>query len=166
MTARIDAGDMEGIFESIETQRAGERDDVAAINKAAAKATLSLLVLVKVNPCVILVEPPRKLMLGLFDGHTIEVIDLLANLIIPPSPRAAGKRVAVCVSVERQERGSERLRIHHLVQLAHTLLWSGRIRIAISHHDPAHKFEHRRPILVPACGADIDDAALLIRVLA
>ena len=90
MPARIDTRDMERIFEAVETQRASDRDDVTAINEAPAETSLALLMLVEMNPSVVLVEPAGELMLGLLDGHAIEVINLFADLITPPSAWTSG----------------------------------------------------------------------------
>ena len=58
---------------------------MAAIDQAAAEPPLPLRKLVEVNPRGILVEPRRKLMLGFFDRHPVDMVDPLARLVIAPA---------------------------------------------------------------------------------
>ena len=67
MAAAIDGGDVEGVGEAVEGERAGERDDVAAVDQPLAEAALLGAVLVEMDARGVLIEPGRDLMLGLFD---------------------------------------------------------------------------------------------------
>jgi len=63
---------------------------VAAIDQAAAEAALCLFVLVEMHLRGVLVEAGRELVLGLLDGHRVDVVDLFANLVVAPAVAAAG----------------------------------------------------------------------------
>ena len=47
MAAAVDGGNVEGVGEAVEGERAGERDDVAAVDQPAAEPALAFGVLVK-----------------------------------------------------------------------------------------------------------------------
>ena len=82
---------MEGVGEAVEGQRAGERDHVPAVDQPPAETALAFGELVEMNARGVLIEPGRDLVLGLLDGDAVDVIDALADLIIPEAIRAAGQ---------------------------------------------------------------------------
>ena len=88
MPAAVDGGDVEGVGEAVEGQRAGERDDDAAVDQPPLELALRLLVLVEVHLGGVLVEPGGDLVLGLLQRHGVDVVDLLADARSRPSDAA------------------------------------------------------------------------------
>src|SRR5689334_9600823 len=64
-----------------------------AIDQPAAKAALCFAELVEMNLGGVLIETRRQHMLGLFDGHTIDMIDALAFPIVIETVTRARKRI-------------------------------------------------------------------------
>ena len=94
MPAPIDRRDMEGVGEAVETQRAGERDHMPAIDEPAPEAPLPLAELVEMHLGGVLIEPGRRLVLGLFDGDAVDMIDPLAGaIVLEPIGRSAELRI-------------------------------------------------------------------------
>ena len=75
MPAAVDRGDMERVGEAVEAQRAGERDDVAAVDEPPAEPPLTLAQLVEMDLGRVLVEAGRDHVLGLLDGHPVDMVD-------------------------------------------------------------------------------------------
>ena len=89
------ATNLEGVGEAVEGQRAGEADDVAAVDEPPAEAALLLHQLVEMDLRRVLVEPGRDHVLGFLDGHAVHMVDLLAHGVVVPEVRAAGERRVV-----------------------------------------------------------------------
>ena len=90
MPAPVDRRDVEGVGEAVETQRAGERDDMPAIDEPAPEAPLPLAELVEMHLGGVLIEPGRRLVLRLLDGDAVDMIDPLAGaIVLEPMRRAA-----------------------------------------------------------------------------
>ena len=68
MPAPVDRRDMEGVGEAVKAQGASERDHMPAIDEAAPKAPQPLAELVEMHLGGVLIEPGRRLVLGLFDA--------------------------------------------------------------------------------------------------
>src|SRR5262249_60736203 len=66
---------VEGIGEPVEGERAGERDHVAAVDQAAAEPALRRRILVEMDARGVLIEPGCDLVLGLFHGYAVDVVD-------------------------------------------------------------------------------------------
>ncbi len=98
--AAVDGGDVEGVGEAVERQRAGERDDDAAVDEPPLELALRLLMQVEVHLGRVLVEPGGDLVLGLLQRHGVGVVDLLADGVVAPAMRRAGEREVVARHVE------------------------------------------------------------------
>ncbi len=95
MAAAVDGGDVEGIGEAVERQRARERNHVAAIDQPVAEPALLGAEQIEMDARRVLIEPGRDHMLGFFDGDAVDMIDALADLIIAVAILAAGQRHVV-----------------------------------------------------------------------
>src|SRR5215469_5752006 len=82
MPPAVDRRNVKRIGEPVERERAGERDHVAAVDQAAAEAALRRRMLVEMDARGVLIEPRCDLMLGLFHGYAVDVVDLLADGIV------------------------------------------------------------------------------------
>ena len=90
MPAAVDRRDMEGVGEAVETQGARERDHVPAVDEPPAEASLALAELVEMHLGGVLIEPGRRLVLGLFDGDAVDMIDPFAgSVVLEPIGRPA-----------------------------------------------------------------------------
>ena len=166
MPAAVDRRDMEGVGEAVEAERAGERDHMPAVDEPPAEAPLPLAELVEMHFRGVLVEPGRRLVLGLFDGDAVDMIDPFAGAIVLepmrrsaelPVERGAVDRRTGCAEIGRRrpprgawERGSQAR-----AALASRFL----------HHHPADIIDNRLAALIEPLRAHIDDAALPVRVL-
>src|ERR1700722_8943 len=74
MPAAIDRRDMEGVGEAVEPQGSSERDHMPAIDEPPPEAPLPLAKLVEMHLGGVLIEAGRRLVFGLFDGHTVDMI--------------------------------------------------------------------------------------------
>ena len=97
----IDGGDMEGVGEAVERQRARQGDDMAAIDKAAAEAVGGLFILVEMNLGGVLVKAGGEHVLGLLDGHAIDMVDALAGGIVVPQVARTRRPGVVAAGVEQ-----------------------------------------------------------------
>ena len=88
----------------------------------------------------------------------------LADLIIAELVPAAGEREVVARNVERRAGLAQHFRIEHRRQARHMVAGRGRGFVALSHHHPAHVFEHRAAVLFGARRAHIDDAGLAVGI--
>src|ERR1700722_14974774 len=102
MAAAIDGGDMEGVGEPVERDRTRQRNDMAAIDQAAAEAAFALDELVEGDARGVLIKPRRDHVLGFLDGIAVDMIDLLADGIIPEFGGAAGEREVIIDNVVRR----------------------------------------------------------------
>src|SRR5271165_141516 len=82
MPAAVDRRNMECVGEAIEAERPGERDDVAAVDEPPAEPPLALAQLVEMDLGRVLVKAGRDHVLGLLDGHPVDVVDSGAPLIV------------------------------------------------------------------------------------
>src|SRR5665648_715188 len=92
----IQAEHMKSVGEPVKTQRAGDRDDVAAIDEPAAEALLTFPVLVEMHACGVLEQTGGELVLGLLYGLAVHMVDLVADGVVFPVARRAGERI-VCL---------------------------------------------------------------------
>ena len=70
---------MKAIGKPVEAERAREGNNITAVDQASAKSPLCLGELVEVDPGRILEQTGGHLVLGLFDGDAISVIDAFAR---------------------------------------------------------------------------------------
>ena len=75
---------------------------MAAIDQATAEAALAFGELVEVNLGGVLVQPGGELMLGLFDRHAVDMVDLLARQKIAPAIRRAGQGEVIFARVDHR----------------------------------------------------------------
>src|SRR5258708_453849 len=165
VAAAVERGDAERIAEPVEAERARQADDMAAIDEAAAEAPLALAVLVEMDLGAVLVEPRRHRVLGLLDGHAVDMIDALALGVVAPAMRRPGQHAVVAREVESL-RHDQRLRRYSVGELRYARRRRRRGGIALPHHHPAHVVDDRRAALVETLRADINRAGLTVRVLA
>src|SRR5262245_7349880 len=90
MPPAVDRRNVKRIGEPVERERAGERDYMAAVDQAAAEAALRRRMLVEVDARGVLIESRCNLVLGLFHGYAVDMVDLLADGIINEALAAAG----------------------------------------------------------------------------
>ena len=95
MAAGIDRRDLKRVGESVERQRARQADHMATIDEPASEAAFAFTELVEMNARRVLVQPRRHHVLGFFDRHAVDMVDLLADRVVVPRMRAAGKRKIV-----------------------------------------------------------------------
>src|SRR5215472_11953194 len=95
MPPTVDRRNVEGIGETVEGESAGERDHVAAVDQAAAEPTLRRRVLVEMDARGVLIESRCDLVLGLFHGDAVDVVDLLADGVIAEAIGTARLREVV-----------------------------------------------------------------------
>src|SRR5262249_41896022 len=95
-------------------------------------------------------EAGRELMLGLLDRHAVEVVEFFAVRIITPSPRGAGKLEIVGLDVDDRTGGTERGGFERFGKFRHMVAPGRGPLVALSHHHPAHVFEHARSRRRPA----------------
>ena len=106
MPAAVDRRDMEGVGEAVETERPGERDHMPAIDEPPPEAPLALAELVEMHLGGVLIEPGRRLVLGLLDGDAVDMVDALAGaIVLEPIGRPAEFRGRT-----RRDRSADRLR--------------------------------------------------------
>ena len=104
--------------------------------------------LIEMDTGGVLVKSRRNLVLGLLDSDAIGVIDLLADIVVAITARAAGKREIVGFDIDARTRAAELAAIDRSWQRWNVLFWCGRCRVALSHHYPAHIVEHFNIVLV------------------
>jgi hypothetical protein len=156
---------MEGVGEAIEAQGASKRNHMPAIDEAAPEAPLPLAELVEMHLGGVLVEPGRRLVLGLFYGDAIDMIDPLAGgIVLEHVGRSAELQI---------ERGAINPRTgcaeisdgDHFRQFGNMGLRSGGAGVAFSDHHPADVIDDRLAPLIEALRTHVDDAGLPVRVL-
>ena len=138
---------------------------MAAIDDAPAEPPVLLRVLVEMDLGRILIQPGGRHVVGLLDGHGVDMVDLLACLVVVPEMGAAGQVGVVARQVEAV--GHEQFPLRDLVrQRRHHRLGRRRLQVALAHHHPADIVEHHLAALIGAHRADIDGAGLAVGVLA
>ena len=100
MPPAIDGRNKRAVGKSVEGERARQAHHMAAIDDPFAEPTRLLQDGVKMPLGCILVEPRCDLVLGLFDGHSINMIDLLADLVIFKEMPAPGKNCVVAREIQ------------------------------------------------------------------
>src|SRR5262249_6486856 len=116
--------------------------------------------LVEMDVRGVLIEPGCDLVLGLFHGYAVDMVDLLADGIVAEAITTAGKREVVGSDVDARTGIAERARDHRFRQARHMIAGRRRRFIALSHHDPAHVLEHLAAIRLATGRAHEDDAGL------
>src|ERR1700722_17797488 len=105
-----------------------------AIDEPPPEAPLPLAELVEMHLGGVLIEPGRRLVLGLFDGDAVDMIDPLAGAIgLRPGLRSAelrGERGAIDRRTRRAEIGDA----DRLGELGNAGLSRGSAGVALSHH--------------------------------
>ena len=150
MPAAIDRRDMEGVGEAVETQRPSERDHMPAIDEPPPEAPLPLAELVEMHLGGVLIEPGRRLVLGLFDGDAVDMIDPLAGaIVLEPVRRSAELRVERG-AVDRRTSCAETFDGDRLGQFGNMGLGRGGAHVALSNHHPAHVVDDRLAALIGA----------------
>ncbi len=91
----------------------------------------------------VLVESGRDLMFGLLDGYTVDVVDLLSDLVIAELVGTAGERQIVGGDADRRAGLAQDFRLERGRQARHVIAGRSGALVAFAHHDPAHIFEHR-----------------------
>ena len=160
MGAAVQRHDHLRIGQTVEGQRAGHADHMAAIDQP-----LAILAEggVKMHLGGILPQPGGNHVLGLLDGDAIDMVDLLAHRIIAPTMRLACK--AKVIAAEIQPFGDHKiLRAQRLFQRRHHRIWCGNVKAVFPHHHPAHIVHHGFVALVQATGADIDHPGFAVGV--
>ena len=129
------------------------------------KRPLPLAELVEMDLGRVLIEPGRRLVLGLLDGGAVDMIDPLARaIVLEPMRRSAEfavERVAFDPRTSRAETGCA----DRFGKLGNVGLGRRGACIAFSHHHPAHVVDHRLTALIEALRAHKDHAALPVRIL-
>src|SRR5215472_339319 len=138
---------------------------MAAIDQASPKSSFAFRELVEMNARGVLIKPRRDLMLGFLDGDAVDVVNSLADVVVAETIGAAGEREVIGGELDRRTSLAEEFGIERGRQPRHVIAWRLCRLVALTHHDPAHIFEHRRAVLVVAGGADINDAGLLAGIL-
>jgi len=149
MGAPIDGGNAKGVAKTVEAQAPGDADDVAAINDAFSKAAALLRVLVEMHACRVLVEACGKGVLGLFDRHAVDVVDLLADFVIVETKGGTGKLIVVENEFYLCWKGLF-CQNDFFGQVGNDGFWCRRVCVALADHDPADEFQHRLAALVDA----------------
>ena len=111
---------------------------------------------VKVHFRCVLPKSRRHHMLGFFNSHAINMIDLFANLIVTPAMRFARHLGVIVGKIQT-------IRDHQIGNIQRVLeVWNNRFRrrrsvVAFAHHHPAHKLHHSFIVLIDARSPNIDD---------
>ena len=164
MPPAVDRQHQPGVLQPVEAQRLGGGDHHPAVDQPPAGRVLGALILVEVDLGGVLIEARGHLVLGLLDGHAVDMVDLLADCVVLERMRRAceGEVVAAEVEAVRQD---QVLRRHGAGQGRRRLLRDLGGLAALAHHHPTHIAQHRLAVLVLAGGADIDHAGLAVGVL-
>ena len=112
----------------------------------------------------VLPQPGRHHVLGVGEGHAVDVVDLLADLVVVEAVRLTrGHEVVVG---EVQARGDDQVgRIDDLGQFRDHRLRRGSIDVALVHHHPAGPLDRDLVALVRRHRPDVHDPALAVGVL-
>ena len=148
VAAAVDGGDVEGIAETVERQRAGQRNDDATVDDALAETALGLGMLVEMHLGGVLIKTRGELVLGLLDGHAVDMVNFLANLVVAPAIGGAGKIEIIAARLDHGHSGAEAGWIDAIGELGHGILGANGGLIAFSHHHPADVFQHGLATLV------------------
>src|ERR1700722_12830339 len=164
MAPAVDRGDVKGVGEAIEAQRARKRNDVPAIDQPASETALALAELIEMDLGAVLKQARRDLMLGLLDGDAVDVVDLLADGIIAPAMRRTGERKIITRAVDDGTGAAETVGWQRLGELGHDRGGRGRSRVPFAHHHPADVIDDFGAMLIEAARARIDDSAFAIGI--
>jgi hypothetical protein len=83
---------MKCVVQPVERQRTRHRNHDTTIDDAFAETAFRLRVLVEMHFGRILVQTGRHLVLGFFDRHAVDMVDLFADFIIAPAIGTACQR--------------------------------------------------------------------------
>ena len=83
---------------------------MAAIDQATAEATIFLCQCIEMNFRGVLIKPRCHLMLGFFDGHAIDVINLFANRIIIPAEIRSSQNIVIGLAINQRARIAQGIR--------------------------------------------------------
>ena len=95
MCAGVDRGDQLGVLQAVETEGAGERDDVPAIDNASAEPAGFGHALVEMHPCGVLPQPGGDLVLGLLDRDSVDMVDPLTGFVVFIEMRSARQSAVI-----------------------------------------------------------------------
>src|SRR4051794_15426262 len=95
MAPSVDRRNVERVRETVERQRAGERNHMAAIDQPPAETVLAHRELIEVDTRGVLIKPRRHLVLGFLHCDAIHMIDLFADVIIAEAVWRARKRKVI-----------------------------------------------------------------------
>src|SRR5260370_12097639 len=113
----------------------------------------------------VLIETGCDLVLRLFDGDAIDVVDLLADLVITEAIGTAREREVVGGDIDAGAGIAERARQHRFRQARHMIAAGRGCLIALSHHDPAHVLEHFCAVRLATGRAHEHDTCPAARIL-
>ena len=102
MRSAVQCDDQLRVGQPVERQRPGQTDDMAAIDQPFAIGPRRP---VKMHFCSVLPQPGGQHMFGLFDRHTVHMVDHLAHCIIRAAVRLArlGKIIAAEIQPGRDD---------------------------------------------------------------
>ena len=164
MPATVDGRNVKSIGNPVEGERTGEGDHVPTIDQPTTEPALRCRKLVEMDARSVLIETGCDLVLRLFDGDAIDVVDLFADGVVAESRGTAGEREVVGGDVDARAGITERAR-HHCFRQARDMIASDwRCLIALSHHDPAHVLEHLCAVRLATGRAHEHDAGLAARI--
>ena len=103
-------------------------------------------------------------MLGLLHGHAIDVIDFLADVVIPPAMRRAGQSKIIVRSLDDGAGVAKRFDGQRFEKVWDDGRRRRPIGIAFADHHPADIIENIDAMLIVPDRSDIDDAALAVRI--
>src|SRR5471030_1880795 len=107
---------MECIAETIEAERARQRNGMTAIDQAFPEAAFAFGEVIEMDARGILIEPRRDHVFGIFDRDTDDVIDLLAGLVVGKAVRAAGQHSVVSRGMDNRATAADIGRVYGLGQ--------------------------------------------------
>src|ERR1700728_2665491 len=102
MSGAVDRGDMKGVGEAVEAEAPSERDHMPAIDEAPPEAPLALAELIEMHPGDVLIEPGRRLVLGLLDGDAVDMVDALAGAIVLEPIGRSAEILVECSAIDRR----------------------------------------------------------------
>ena len=154
MCTAVQAHDHLRVGQTIERERARHRNDVPAIDQAAAIGAGGG---VEMNLGGVLPQAGGQHVFGFFHRDTIDVVNLFTDLIVTPAVWFSCEGEVVVGEIETLG-DAQFARNQGTRQVRHDWFWRGRVWIAFAHHHPADVFQHRLIMLVQTGGAHVDDA--------
>src|SRR6185437_3022453 len=142
MPSSVDCCYVECIAETVERQRARQRNCVSAINKPAAEAAFAFGKQVKMNTRGVLIKTRCNLMFGFLDGDTIDMVDSVTGPVGAESVMAARQFGVIGGVIDRRTCRTELRRLNALWQVGDLFIGCRRGLVAFADHDPAGIVEH------------------------